>query len=153
MAKVPPCAEKIEHLQRRRTRLLTFQALFFLLWQATFFVNSPHGSQVVRTVDHVKIGAYIVWAAVLLLFLGTGGGYIQSREVRAILNDESTVEHRRRAMATAFLGSMATAVAVYLINQIEPMSAGDAIHAILTVGVATALLRFAILERRAQADG
>jgi hypothetical protein len=148
-----PSAEKIERLQRRRTRLLTFQALVFLLWQTTYFSVADRSSEVIRTVDHVKIGAYIVWAAVLLLFLATGGGYIQPKEVRAVLNDELTIDHRRRAMTLAFLASMGAAVAVYLVNQFEPLSAGDAIHAILTVGVFTALVRFAMLERRAQKDG
>jgi hypothetical protein len=148
-----PSAERIERLQRRRTRLLFMQAIIFLLWQTTFFARPLHEAATAQAVDHVKIGAYIVWAAVLVLFLATGGGYILPRAVRAVLNDESTVEHRRRAMTAGFLAAMAAAVVCYFIDQFAGMPAGVAIHAILTVGVATALLGFAWLERRAQADG
>jgi hypothetical protein len=129
------------------------QAIIFLLWQTTFFAQPPRATEALRTVDHVKLGAYIVWAAVLVLFLATGGGYIQPRAVRAVLNDELTIDHRRKAMSLGFLAAMAAAVACYFLAQFEPMSAGIAIHVILSVGVAAALLRFAMLERRAQADG
>lgn len=148
-----PSAERIEHLQRRRTRLMFFQAIIFLFWQTTFFAQPVRTTEALRTVDHVKLGAYIVWAGVLVLFLATGGGYIQPKAVRQVLNDELTVDHRRRAMSLGFLAAMAAAVVCYFIAQVEPISAGIAIHAILSVGVASALLRFAWLERRAQADG
>lgn len=148
-----PSAARIERLQQRRTRLMFVQAIIFLLWQTTFFAEPARTTAALRTVDHVKLGAYIVWAAALVLFLATGGGYIQPRAVRRVLNDEVTVDHRRRAMSLGFLASMAAAVVCYFIAQVEPMSAGVAIHVILSVGVAAALLRFAMLERRAQADG
>ena len=147
-----PSAARIEHLQRRRTRLLFTQGLIFLMWQTSFFAQPQRATEALRTVDHVKAGAYVVWAVLLTLFVATGGGYIQPRAVREVLNDESTIEHRRRAMTAGFLAAVAAAVACYLVLQVAPMTAGEAVHAILTVGVATALLRFAMLERRAQRD-
>jgi hypothetical protein len=148
-----PSAERIERLQRRRTRLLFMQAIIFLLWQTSFFARPLREAATARGVDHVKIGAYIVWAAALVLFVATGGGYIQPKAVRRVLNDELTIDHRRRAMTAGFLASMMAAVICYFIDQFLGMPAGVAIHTILTVGVAAALLRFAMLERRAQADG
>jgi hypothetical protein len=145
--------ERIERLQRERMRLLYVQLVFFVLWQLTFFSRPLREAGEARAVDHVKIGAYVVWAAVLVIALATGGGYIQPRAVRAVLNDELTIEHRRRAMSLGFLAAMTAAVACYFIDQFAGMPAGVAIHTILTVGVATALLRFAMLERRAQAHG
>ncbi|WP_372786880.1 hypothetical protein [Phenylobacterium sp.] len=38
----PPSGELIERLQRRRTRLLFFQAIVFLLWQTTLFGMRAH---------------------------------------------------------------------------------------------------------------
>ena len=147
----PPSAERIEHLQRRRTRLMFVQALIFLIWQTTYFAT-PHIAPAPHDGNHVKIAAYVVWAILLLLFIGTGGGYLQSRAVRAVLNDESTVEHRRTAMVRGYWVSMLAAIGCYLISLFEPMTAGEVIHAVLTCGVAAALLSFAVLERRAQPD-
>ena len=147
----PPSAERIEHLQRRRTRLMYFQAVLFVIWQTTYFA-APHGVETVPEPSHVKIAAYVVWAILLLLFIGTGGGYLQSRAVRAVLNDESTVEHRRTAMVTGYWISMLLAIGCYLVSLFEPMTGGEVIHTVLTGGVATALLNFAVLERRAQAN-
>src|SRR5262245_14018236 len=106
MSSTAPSGQEIERLQRRRTRLMFAQALVFLLWQVSFFSQPERATSALRTVDHVKVGAYVIWAAVLVLFLATGGGYILPRAVRAVLNDESTIEHRRRAMSVGFLVAM-----------------------------------------------
>src|SRR4249919_2856893 len=109
----PPSAERIEHLQRRRTRLAFTQGLFFLIWQANFFsMNEDSG----RTVDHVKVAAYILWSIILLAFIGTGGGWIQPRAVRAILNDESTIAHRRQATTLGFWAAIGAALGCYVIS-------------------------------------
>jgi hypothetical protein len=144
-----PSAERIEHLQRRRTRLAFTQGLFFLIWQANFFSMNEYSG---RTVDHVKIGAYILWSNNLLAFIGTGGGWIQPRAVRTILNDETTIAHRRQATTLGFWAAIGAALGSYVVTLFEPVTAREAIHAVLSVGIVTALLNFAFLERRAQAD-
>src|SRR5689334_15681834 len=104
----PPTAERIEHLQRRRTRLLFFQGLFFLIWQTLYF-SAAHEAVAPREGEHVKVAAYVVWSVVLLAFIGTGGGYLQSKAVRAVLNDEVTVANRRSALVTGYWVSMLAA--------------------------------------------
>src|SRR5690349_1456780 len=108
-----PSAEEIERLQRRRTRLTLTQALLFLLWQTSFLLQEDSGVGD-RAVDRVKIGAYVVWALLLLVFLMTGGNWWSPREVRAVLNDETTTSHRHRAMSAGFLVASAAAVGLYL---------------------------------------
>ena len=147
--KTPPSADRIEYLQRRRTRLLYIQGIFFIAWQSTYFAWA-HAAEPTRNVDHVRIAAYVVWSIALLAFVGTGGGYLQSRAVRAILNDEVTLANRRTAMVTGYWVSMLVAIGCYLLSLFEPMSANEAIHAVLTAGVGSALISFATLERRAQ---
>jgi hypothetical protein len=127
------------------------QGLFFLIWQANFFAFDGRPVSQPGT-GHVKIAAYVVWAVVLLAFIATGGGYLQSRQVRAILNDESTVEHRRTAMVTGYWVTMLAAIGAYLVSLFQPLAAGEVIHIVLTAGVAAALINFAVLERRAQAN-
>jgi hypothetical protein len=144
----PPSAELIERLQRRRTRLLFFQAIVFVLWQTTFFrMGALEGT---RLVDHVAIGSYVVWTALLLAYIGTGGGPFLPREVRAILNDETTIAHRRRGMAMGFWAAMGTAIGCYVVTLFDVVTPRQVIHTVLTAGVGAALLTFAVLERRAQ---
>jgi hypothetical protein len=47
---------------------------------------------------------------------------------------------------------MAGAILLYVVDLFEPMTGRDAIHLLLTVGIAAALLRFGMLERRALRD-
>jgi hypothetical protein len=149
----PPTAEQIERLQRRRTRLVFIQAIFFLIWQVTYFSIEQPDYDVARTVSHVRVGAYIVWAVLLLAFIGTGGGLAWSREVKAILNDETTIEHRRRALSLGFWAAMGSAIGCYVVALFEPVGSQEVIHIVLSAGIATALLNFGFLERRAQQDG
>src|SRR5438046_2435004 len=108
----PPSGALIERLQRRRTRVLFTQAILFLLWQTTFF--SMHEPATGRLVDHVRTVGYIAWVVVLLAFIASGGALGQPREVRAILNDESTREHRRRALEMGFWAAIAAALGCFV---------------------------------------
>jgi hypothetical protein len=148
-----PSAELIERLQRRRTGLMFMQGLFFLLWQVNYFATAPSELDAAGSANHVKVAAYLVWTLVLLAFLATGGGWWDPREVRRVLNDEATREHRRRGIELGFWGAMAAAVVCCAINLFEPLSARVVIHAVLSAGVALSLLRFGMLERRAQSYG
>jgi hypothetical protein len=148
-----PSAETIERLQRRRTRLMFVQGIFFLIWQVNYFATAPTELYAGSGANHVKVAAYLVWALVLLAFLGTGGGWWAPRQVREILNDETTRDHRRRGLEAGFWATMAATVGCYAINLFEPVSTRVVIHAVLSCGVTAALLRFGFLERRAQSDG
>ena len=143
-----PSADLIERLQRRRTVLMLFQGLFFVIWQVSFYALHEAG----RTVDRVRIAAYFVWAVLLLAFLATGGGWAYPRAVRRILDDEGTVANRRQGMVTGFWAAMGAALGCYVMNLWKPLVGRDVMHIVLTAGVGAALLTLAILERRAQRD-
>lgn len=138
-----------ERLSRRRARMLPFMAIVFLTQQATFFSGGDRGE---RAVDHVHIAAWLVLSAVLLLALVTGGGWIYPRAVRDLANDEVTRAHRSAAFQYGFLASMAGCIGLYVFDLFEPLSGRDAVHFILTIGIFAALIRFAMLERRALKD-
>lgn len=139
-------AAKAEELSRKRTRALPALAIIFLSQQAIYFTGSGNGD---RTVDHVHIAAWLVLSVVMLLALTTGGGWIYSRSVRRLANDEATRAHRDDSFRLAFLISMAACIALYVVTLFETVDGRDAIHLVLTAGIASALLRFAYLERRA----
>jgi len=143
--------EKAERLSRRRARMLPFLAVIYLTQQATFFAGeAPEG---VRSVDHVKFGAWLVLSLVLLLAIATNGFWFQPREIRTLINDENTQANRAKAMVAGFVAAMLGAMALYLINQVEPVTAKMAIHVILSLGLGAALVRFGMLERRAHRNG
>jgi len=104
-------------------------------------------------VDHVRIGAWFVLSAVLLLALVNGGAWIYPKRVRELANDESTRAHRDKALKLGFINAMVTCLFLYLVSMVSRVEAREAIHVITTVGLASALLSFGIMERQALKDG
>jgi protein-S-isoprenylcysteine O-methyltransferase Ste14 len=138
-----------ERLTLRRARASTVLALFFLLSMATSLgtdvpLNRP---------ETLKLAAWVVWAAALLFLLATGGGLTRGKSVRALMNDDSTVENRRHAMVAGFWGTVLTAFALYAISLFETISGRDAIRIMLSAAVAISVLRFGMLERRSLKNG
>jgi len=143
--------EQAERLSRRRARMLPLLAIIYLTQQATFFAgDAPPG---VRSVDHVKVGAWLVLSFVLLLAIATNGFWFQRPEIRRLIDDELTRANRASAMSIGFIAGMLAAMALYLLNQFEAVATREAIHIILSAGLGAALLRFGFLERRAHQDG
>lgn len=142
--------ELADRLSRRRSRMLPVLAIVFLAGQA-IYLSGPDVPT--RDVDQLKLSAWLVWAVVLLLLLGTGGGLFRGRKVRALMEDESTSANRLRAYAVGFWSASGTAVGLYVVSMFERVSGREAIHIILTAAVAGALLMFGMLERRAHRDG
>jgi hypothetical protein len=143
---MPTNAEIADRLTRRRTRMFPVLAILFISQQGVYFSDTS-GS----TVSHIKIGAWFVMTAVLLLVLATGGGLLRSAEVRALMNDETTRAHRHRALTLGFWNTMATGLLLYVLSVFEAFDPRAAIHVMMTVGIASALLSFAVMERRALA--
>jgi hypothetical protein len=146
--------ETADRLSRRRARMLPILALFLLIQQATFVTN-PRSTDLVhgRLVDQVHFGGWAVLTLVLLAGLATGGFWFRSSELRALLNDEQTAAHRRDSMAFGFIVSALTGTVLYVVASIEPLEPHLAINLIIAFGLAAALLRFAVLERRAHKLG
>ena len=142
-------SEIAERLSKKRSRMLFVLAALFLSQQVTYF-SGMHDPA--RAVDHVKIAAWLVLSIVLLLMLASGGAWLRSAEVRALLNDEATREHRRTGLVNGFWAACLTAIIIYAVDMFEPISGRDTVHIILTVAIAAALLTFARLERRAHRD-
>jgi protein-S-isoprenylcysteine O-methyltransferase Ste14 len=138
-----------ERLILRRARVSTVLAIFFMVSMATSLGTDVPLSRP----ENVKLAAWVVWAAALLFLLATGGGLTRNAKVRSLLNDETTIENRRNAMVTGFWATVATAFTLYAITLFEPVSGRDAIRLMLSIAVASAVLRFAALERRAIGGG
>jgi hypothetical protein len=142
-------ADVAERLSQRRSKLMLFQGILFIIWQANF-LSSPHADFTrVRSFDQLKISAFIAWAAILLIVIASGGGWFRSKQVRELLNDESTRVHRRIAQATGFWAAMLAALSLYVLSMFTEVRLVEAIHIVLSAGIGAVLIRFAHLERRA----
>ena len=139
-------SEEAERLSRRRARMMPFLALILITQQGAFAVaaDSPR-----RSVDYMTLGAGLLLAGVILAALVTGGFWLKPRPVRDLMDDDVTKANRASALALGFVLSMATAMVLYVVNFVEEVPAGIAIHVIVTCGLAAAMFRFGLLERRA----
>jgi hypothetical protein len=141
--------ETADRLSRRRARIIPVLAVIFLAGQAAYFSQD----RAERLVDQVKIGAWLIWVIVLLALLETGGGFIHSKKVRALINDETTRANRQRAYVIGFWTAMGAGIGLYVVAMFEQVTSREAIHLIVTAAIAGALLMFGLLERRAHQDG
>ena len=142
-------AEQAEQMSLRRARVLPLLVLIYVTQQFSYFSQT----QTERLVDHVRIGGWVVLSLVLLAALSTKGFWFHRQEVRDLIDDESTRSHRRDAMVWGFLASMLVAILLYLVAMFEAVSGREAIHIIVSFGLAAALVRFGVLERRAHRNG
>jgi protein-S-isoprenylcysteine O-methyltransferase Ste14 len=138
--------ELADRLTRRRARVIAVSVVLFLSWQVNYFLTP---NSLGRNVDHFKIAAWLAWALVLLLLLATGGGLFRRREVRALMEDDTTRDHRRTAFSTGFWAALGAAILIYILSMIEPVSGREASHVIISAAIGAALIAFAWLERRA----
>jgi predicted permease len=144
-------SETADRLVRRRAQMLPMMAMIFIAQQASYF-SGTRMDEGNRLVNYIAIGGWIAMSTVLLFALATGGGWFRSAHVRALTNDESTRANRAEAFRIGFLVTMIAALALYVVSLFEPIGAREAIHILMTAGIATALLRFGMLERRALRD-
>lgn len=144
-------AGRADRLSRRRARLLPVLAVLYLTQQASYFSEPavPTG----RVVDQVKVGAWLLLSVALLAALVTKGFWFHARDVRNLIDDENTRANRLDALRWGFLAAMLTGVLLYFWDQLEPMSARQAIHLIMSLGLGAALVRFGMLERLAHRYG
>jgi len=143
-------AQKADYLSRRRARMLPALAIIFLSQQASFFSQMSGSGHV--SAEKAKISAWLVLSVVLLFGLATKGFWLERKEVRDLIDDENTRANRNEAMRWGFLFAMGSAIAVYILTMFELVTGREAIHIVMSFGIAAALLRWGMLERRAHRD-
>jgi hypothetical protein len=143
-------AEKAEYLSKRRARMLPALAVIFLSQQATFFSQMSGGEHV--SAEKAKISAWLVLSVVLLFGLATKGFWLEPKEVRDLVDDENTRANRNEGMRWGFLFAMGSAIAIYVLTMFDVVTGREAVHIVLSFGIAAALLRWGVLERRAHRD-
>jgi hypothetical protein len=139
--------ERADHLSRKRAWFIGAATILFIV---TEVINGPHFTP--QPGDGVgRRWGWALFAIVLLLNLGTGGGLLLKREVRRLVNDEVWAANRNKALATGYWMGMIIALAVYMgvLYGLVAVSAMQALHIVVTASVATAMFAFSSLELRA----
>jgi len=144
-AKPMSVAEKADYLSGRRARMLPVLAIIYITQQATYFTITSGAAR--RTVDDVKISAWLVFSITLLAALSTKGFWLERREVRSVIDDEVSRANRQDAMRFGFIFAMLTCIVIYTVTMFEPVNGRDAVHVILSDGLGAALIRWGWLER------
>ena len=144
-------AEKADYLSSRRARMLPALAVIFLSQQATFFSQMSGSGHV--SAENAKISAWLVLSVLMLFGLATKGFWLERKEVRDLIDDENTRANRNEAMRWGFLFAMGSAIAVYILTMFDAVTGREGVHIIMSFGIAAALLRWGVLEKRAHRDG
>lgn len=134
--------EKADTISRRRAQYMPFLAVLLLAQQSLFISWDGRAVTLVQTV------AWIVLALIVLFAIVTGGNWFASARVRALANDEVTRANRAKAIERGFVAAMLTAILVFAISPIEPITAQRAAHLIVSIGLAVTLLVFGLEERK-----
>jgi hypothetical protein len=137
-----------ERLIRRRARMIMILATFFMVTQGAVIDRQGSLDQSLRTVDAVHISAWFVMALALLVLLMTGGGTFRSAAMRALINDESTIRNRHRALTIGFANVMVACLVIYVLSLFEAVGGRVAVHIVMTIGIGSALFVFALEELR-----
>ena len=93
-------------------------------------------------------GSWLVLIGLWTLILWNGGGVQPRGRIRALLNDELSLQNRSRALALGFYAAILLALACYVANWRQPIAAGDALKIVSAGAISAALLRYAWLEWR-----
>ncbi len=141
-----------DRVSDRHARMLPLLAFLFIAQQACYFLGFGAGTGD-RPIHNVLLVSWVALSTTMLLVLTTGGAWFHRREVRRLANDEVTRAHRHAALSLGFIASMATCIIVYLVSIGSAVPGREAVHLVMSAGIATGLVRFALLERRALQNG
>ena len=142
--------ERADRISRKRAWLIALAAAIFLLVQA---VGNPLFTDDPDTLSIPRLVTWAINAIMLMLLLLTGGGLMQSSQIRSLVNDEVSRSHNRTAVSVGYWIAMATAMVLYLIPGFQNMTSREAVYIIVTPSIAVALFAFSYLELRAHRDG
>ena len=136
--------EAADRMGRKRSQILFALAIVFFAGQSLYFTSSPSTRD-----SPARVGAWLILVILILLLLATGGFLLRGRKVRDLLNDETSRLNRLAAQALGFWVTIIASLAVYVESMFDPLTVSEALRIIVTIGVGSALISFAVRERRA----
>ncbi|MBB3035475.1 hypothetical protein [Alteriqipengyuania lutimaris] len=132
--------ERADELSRNRAYMAPFIGLLILAVRQVVLANWDWEAV---TWWQGAIWFVLVGFAAATLFWG---GMWFPKHLREIGDDEVTRANRAKAVTRGFLAALFVAMLVFVVAPFEPLSAQEAAHLIVSVGLAGALLSFGLLE-------
>jgi len=99
------------------------------------------------------VGGWLILVILILMLLATGGFLLRGRKVRDLLNDETSRLNRLASQALGFWVTIISSLVLYVESIFDPLSFNEGVHILVTLGVGSALISFAVRERRAHGIG
>lgn len=147
----PASTTQIERLQRRRLLLLAIAATAFLIWVSVdLWSNIMPGNR--RGNDLVRSIAFLLWICTLAAMLAGRDGLMRQQTVRAALNDELTVAHRRTSLIVGYWLLVAAIAVIYVWSSFVAIAPRSVMALLLGLAVTAPTLCFVVLERRSEQD-
>jgi hypothetical protein len=134
--------EKAERLSRGRAAIMALAAIILLINLLLQYGNPAYTSADPRGASWILL--IVLWTFILW----NGGGVRLKGNMRALLNDELSLQNRSRALSAGFYVAVLGAIGLYAIEWWMTVSAGDALKLVSAGALAAALLRYAWLEWR-----
>jgi hypothetical protein len=141
--------EIADQFSRKRAAVVAVAALAFLAVQAVgrpFFIDGP------ETAHHLSIVYWAINAVALLLCLATGGGLLNTAQIRALVNDDVARSNYKTAVVAGYWVAMTVAMSLYVVPSFRSLTAREAVYVVVTSSIVVALLTFSYLEYRAHRD-
>jgi len=134
--------EKAERMSRGRAAVMALAGLVLAINVTIQYGDVAYASAGPRG------GSWLVLIGLWTFILWNGGGLQPRGRMRALLNDELSLQNRGRALALGFYAAVLLALACYVANWWQPIATGDALKIVSAGAIAAALLRYAWLEWR-----
>jgi hypothetical protein len=134
--------EKAERMSRGRAAIMTLAAVVLAINVTLQYGDAEYASAGPRG------GSWLLLIGLWTFILWNGGGLQPRGRVRALLNDELSLQNRARALALGFYAAILLALACYVANWRQPVATGDALKIVSAGAISAALLRYAWLEWR-----
>ena len=131
------------------------RALGFAIATLVFVVNQVIARPAFGTAEYDHGWRMYVWAlniALLLLCVGTGGGLLNSTQIRALINDEVSRSNYRTACSLGFWIAMVIGLAIFVVPDFQSFTGKEAVYLVVTPATVVTVLIFCWLEYRAHAD-
>jgi hypothetical protein len=134
--------EKAERMGRARAGLMAIAAAVLLINVVIQYGNPNYAGSGARG------ASWLVVIGLWMFILWNGGGLRLRGRMRALLNDELSLQNRARALGAGFYSALAAALILYVVNWSSPVTTGDALKIVTAAGLGAALLWYAWLEWR-----
>lgn len=134
--------ERAERLSRGRAAVMALAAVVLVVNLVLQYGNPAYVSADPRG------ASWLLVIGLWLFILWNGGGLRLKGNMRALLNDELSLQNRARALSAGFYVAVLGALVLYALEWWIPIGAGDALKLVSAGALAAALLRYAWLEWR-----